>query len=620
MRVVKALSTLVALFVLASLLIVGPSAADQQQLTNGSESPIENEPADVESDDSLPAESEFGGFAGSFSADEANGEDPFTGTGRPETLYDSHGYHLGLAPTSRPQLGGYGPMGPIMRADLREGLRDYVADGALVVAASSELSKARADWDRGVDFVDQVDYQLSFRRGYDFLSTEPSHLASVLEDKLALPPELAELGLFLTAEEQRELIRRDALGSHMDRLRTVAELARAPRAEAGTSGSSLWSSGIRGSNALPLRHHDNLVEIWQDQLAGGVLVMAVRDERLINWSGIERIVSREEVTVVEVPFSSRQYDAFRAELTRQLDDLGIDYTVSTRRSSQEGLTIEVTVETPAGLPGEFGTGVPTSAFEVGAGQIGSPINDPQDDHAWDRLHPGQGLIVQDSGTSGGCTWGATGHTSNWNYIVTAGHCLDEHENSSDWVGNDVEVYTGNPDDFTKHKLLTPGSVFVHSRNDTRDAARILSKYANTNCYHGTEDNPAADCAWAIKQRASHNSWEIDSDRTCASLARSNTYRCGKITDHKISQSGTTGLVEVDFRGAKGDSGAGAKWGSTLDGIIVQKRDRVLRKDRVLMQTAYHVKQALGSSFDFNCAPSPVRRDADEWGSCPVINR
>lgn len=105
---------------------------------------------------------------------------------------------------------------PFNEVDLPVGLRDYVSDEALTLAASSGMAPARAAWDQPQDFVDQIDYQLAFRSRYDFLTTDPDHLASLLLEKPRNTTGSEEMSLFLTRTEAAELQRRDRVGEQID--------------------------------------------------------------------------------------------------------------------------------------------------------------------------------------------------------------------------------------------------------------------------------------------------------------------------------------------------------------------------------------------------------------------
>lgn len=117
----------------------------------------------------------------------------------------------------------------------------------------------------------------------------------------------------------------------------------------------------------------------------------------------------------------------------------------------------------------------------------------------------------------------------------------------------------------------------------------------------------------MSDRASHNSWEINSDYTCASLGSSNTYRCGLILEENY---GSARRTRAGLQSQSGDSGAGTKWTTYIDGIVAQSNG-----SEVLFGTAYDVKVQLDNgSFDFNCYPIEVHKASQYWGTCPVIDR
>lgn len=498
--------------------------------------------------------------------------------------------------TDTPGLGRYGPDGQISRSALPESLRDYISSEAISMANSPELQAVRKVWRGPNDFVDQVDYQIMFRDGYDFLDSSPGQIASAMATGSRAAASFEEMGLLLAPAEAAELARRDRLGQEIE------GLERAIGARAG------------------------LVEIWQDQHDGGKLVAYVTSSRRVDRRAVARKVGWADLRIVQVPYSRAEVRRHQLELHDQLVELGVSFSIGHVRT-QRSFTLEVMVEDLDALPESFGAGVPKDLFSVVEGPTPTLANDPDANHNWADLQPGQTIYV-DNGPASWCTWGINGHTSNWNYLVTAGHCLADHENFSGWVSSaNMAIWNGSRSANTIYKRMTAssGNVFVHSNfEDWRDAARVSVYRANTNCYHGTESNKATDCPWRIQDRTYHNSWEVGSDRTCASLGRSNAYRCGKIEDENVSASSgafdSNRMVELQFTADPGDSGSGAKWENTFDGIITMKKTRFLRSDRSLMVTAYDVKRSLGSSFDFNCAAGFARKNADEWGACPTRDR
>lgn len=500
------------------------------------------------------------------------------------------------ADDARRGLGSYGPSGTIRRSDLPADLQGVVSDEALRMANSPSLATARARWNENSDFVDQIDYQLAFRSRFDFLSADADHLGRLLAAKPETMEGTEEMGLFLTPDEAAELKRRDDLGEYIEQIE--ARLGESPA----------------------------LVAAWIDQMNGGRITVAVHGEiisrramRLARAAGVD-------LHVVQVPYSSVDYERFRSTLSDELTATGMPFRVGTDRSASH-YRIEVSIEDAGRLPTDFASSVPADAFQVEQGARIAPAGLPQDDHATADLQPGLMLWLDLSEGWGICTWGINGHTNNWNYVVTAGHCMGQTLwDSSGWVDDgDIEVWAGSQIQNALWDQLTPGDTFVHSRlRNTFDVARISSPNADTNCYHGTTNDWGRDCPWRIENRTLHDRWETNQDRTCSSLGVSNRYRCGLILDEDVELNygadfdnwSTDRAVEVDYPSVPGDSGSGAKWNHTFDGIIVCCDGTPTS----FMVTAYDVKRGLGGSFDFNCSSGFARRDADEWGACPAIDR
>lgn len=213
-----------------------------------------------------------------------------------------------------------------------------------------------------------------------------------------------------------------------------------------------------------------------------------------------------------------------------------------------------------------------------------------------------------------CGWGFNGHTQIYNYIITAGHCPGGvHDETKRTVADD-EIRISHPASGTT-RILT-SNPFVYSNNDADyDVARISSAYADDNCFHGA----SYACEWRMDKRAWWNSQDPGQDRTCISLARTNRYTCGYITELNVSEDDMDGLMKVDFAVQTGDSGSGAKWGNTIDGILV-KRD-LGDNNTGLIQGAYEVKIGLGSNFDFNCGVGRTTNGAPYyWDPCPGYSR
>lgn len=174
-------------------------------------------------------------------------------------------------------LGGYGPVGLISRRDLPDGISTLVSDEALVVAGSAELSDVRLHWSQSVDFVDQVDYQLSFRQASGFLSMDRQHLARVLS---AEPNKEAfeELGLVLADAEWAEMQERERRAhQYLPRIRAAMGVVE-PSEEGGE-----------------VEYDDVFGGTWIDQVSGKLVVAATKfddetRERVLEAAGPHEVL------------------------------------------------------------------------------------------------------------------------------------------------------------------------------------------------------------------------------------------------------------------------------------------------------------------------------------------
>jgi len=496
-------------------------------------------------------------------------------------------------------LGEYGHVGTIVREQLPDGLQGLVSDAALATANDPVFAATRASWDVEADFVGQVDYQLSFRSKVDFMSRDYKHIAGLLLDR---PSNMGSetMGLFISAAEVAEMSRRDALG---DRMNLLVE---------SVTGTSLDQvpEGI-----LP-EYGPNFGGIWQDQLDGGRIVLSVLDASTVDLDALARIVGgQQHLRVIEQHFTYNQIETYRRQLHAELDTIGMDRDIEAVRSDR-GRLLEVRVTDPEKLPESFGQGVPDTAFWVVEGEPLVELGAPASTHSLTDQQPGLRVSVLETGQGASwCTWGFNGHTSSLHYLILAGHCMPEsYENhGGNWIGSDIEI-NQNGD---AARNLTPGDSYLYSHDtDTYDAARISSLYANDNCYHGNNavSAPSPHCRWPMATRAWHNSWDIGSDLTCASLGNSNAYRCGYIEE---INSGNGNRTRVSMAVNSGDSGSGMKFGYRIDGILTDKSTT-----DAFFQTAYHVQVALGNGyFYFNCHSSSIitYTDPADWGACPAVD-
>ena len=143
----------------------------------------------------------------------------------------------------------------------------------------------------------------------------------------------------------------------------------------------------------------------------------------------------------------------------------------------------------------------------------------------------------------------------------------------------------------------------------------IDDYADTNCYHVRETSSTnGHCTSPIKNRASYNSWEINSDRSCMSRGKTNSFECGWIREENFN---STNYVRVEIFSQGGDSGAGLLYAGTADGILVWHVDA----NNSAFMTTYYVQVELGNGYFYlNCAPTATTKTPSQWGSCPIVDR
>lgn len=208
----------------------------------------------------------------------------------------------------------------------------------------------------------------------------------------------------------------------------------------------------------------------------------------------------------------------------------------------------------------------------------------------------------------GCTWGVTGHTASYTYIVSAGHCFTPAGSVLSGWG-----YRWATQNISGNEISTTPSAFVYARaydsNADFDHGRISSPSADTNCYHY-----AGHCTRKITERISLYAHAVG-QTVCATLASDDStahpYDCGTVVDADYNEGGLTNRVEVNsMDGHPGDSGAGLHYFNNFHGVLTHVNES---ESRILFEPAYWVKAYIGAStFDFNCV-----RSGSWWSSCPI---
>ncbi len=498
-------------------------------------------------------------------------------------------------------LGSYGPTGPITRSRLPLGVDTYVNDQAIVTAQHPALQDARAAWHSDIDFVDQIDYQLKFRAQTDYLETQPAHLGELLTQR-PINFGYEELRLYMFDEEVAEFMRRAALGDLMEEIegRFIVE-----------EGSEAGGPGL----------DPNFVGVWQDQLDGGRIVLTLVEGTELDADQARLVVDNIDVRVRFQRDSMANLLRDRDRVNFESAAAGWGITANILPDAQ-GFGLQLRGAGISSLAGTLASLVQTERFTLLEAPPLPRAGNPRDLHSAANQQPGLAIRIYSTSSSSGqerqCGWGFNGNTNSYHYLVTAGHCGDTgfgnySNDSGHWYGGAFEISQTHLN--THPRNITPGQTFVRSKtNATYDVLRAETTYANDNCYHGSGGSGAAHCEWPMRNRASHNSWEPGNDTTCASLSRSNTYRCGWIQAENWCDGGGCRYVSWIVGVQGGDSGSGTKYSNTIDGIIVGGD-----ATGSVFNTAYDVKSQLG--FDFNCAVGQFTMShPSSWPNCPVVNR
>lgn len=495
---------------------------------------------------------------------------------------------------TEPGLGNYGAQGPIDRGLLPKYAADRVDDRAIALAQAPQLAAARTSWNVEMDFVFHVDYQLKFRSQTDYLSTDPGHLGALLKNR---PRNLGidSLGLYMTDGEAAEFVRRQERG---DRIPLI-------RAAIGES-----ESKVEGQEP---RYGPNFGGVWQDQMDGGAIVLALVDPSRADQARLAQIAGgKEHLRVIDVEYSWNQVQGFRDRLLAALDKRGVPAGVRVNSTGQ-GRKLEVFSPEPKTVTSDLLGLVPGNLVSVVEGPLDVEEAPPSDTHPEAEQQPGLSIELDPGGI---CTWGINGHSTVWNYLVTAGHCGDPpFEEFAGAFTDDLEIHQN--DSFE----LTPGSQFLESLNSAGwDMKRMASPQADSNCYHAV-----GSCIRYVQWRAFHNSWEVGSDIVCASLGTTNNYVCGTVAEENYSSTaaGCEGSrwVRYNIDTSNGDSGSGLIGPVASPAVTIDAIHACGSGTSGFGNTAFDVKTQTILTWDFNCASSVVTgRAPTAWGACPVLDR
>jgi hypothetical protein len=346
---------------------------------------------------------------------------------------------------------------------------------------------------------------------------------------------------------------------------------------------------------------------------GGAIVVALVDPARADRAKLARIAGgKEHLRVIDVEHSWDQVQGFRDKLLAALDKRGVPAGVRVNSTGQ-GRKLEVFSPKPGSVPRDVLGLVPAGLVSVVEGTLDVEEAPPGDTHPEAEQQPGLSISFV---PGGGCTWGINGHSTSWNYLVTAGHCGSPpfEEFAGDFT-DDLEILQNGSFE------LTPGSQYLESLNSAGwDMKRMASPQADSNCYHAV-----GSCVRYVQWRASHNSWEVGSDTVCASLGTTGTYVCGTVVEENYSSTaaGCEGSrwLRYNVDTGSGDSGAGLIGPVASPAVTIDAIHACGSGTTGFGNTAFDVMDQTPLAWDFNCAPSVVTgRGPTAWGACPVLDR
>jgi hypothetical protein len=445
----------------------------------------------------------------------------------------------------------------------------------------------------------------SFRSNYDFLSDDPDYIRQLVGSSDANDEALKTLGLEMSESEWAEFQRRQELIAEIVPIqRIVTGLALDEESELRDT-ARLVETGERASTG------SLFAGVWLDQLDGGRIKLAVTDADAVDTQAIYSLLPRgaEDLVVIEQRYSRDELEAFKRSIGDAIaaGDVraatGYDY-------SEAGIKVRV-IPHGQGVDVESITrDVPNDAFVVAEPRDYVLASQPHTTHSSGNQQSGLQIGIWRSGPTlfNSCTWGVTGHTAEYTYIVSAGHCFTPEGTVLSGWGHRWATQNA-----SGNVVSTPSSAFVYARardsSADYDHGRISSPRANTNCYHA-----AGDCNSLITERISLYAHAVG-QTVCVSLAAnastSLSYDCGTVVDADYNEQGYTNRVEVASVAAHlGDSGAGMRYIDNFHGILTSAD---VPNQMILFEPAYYVKAFIGAStFDFNCV-----RSGSWWGSCPI---
>jgi len=464
-----------------------------------------------------------------------------------------------------------------------------------------------------------LQYARQFRSQFDFLSTDQAHLEWLVFDG-GEPSSLTAYGLEMTAAEQEEMERR------------VAVMARLPDAKRMVTGRAFDLAEV--ALELPDRRLSTgpiFSGIWQDHMDGGRLKLAVTDAGAVDREALYALFPRasEDLAIIEQSYSLDELHTwrdlvwFRIAVQRLPAGVGFHYSDSGVRLQLELYPGPQVVDLDALLEGVPRAEVVIMPMSQGPEDLGYPGNN----HGSTQM-AGLKIGVHGSGLFLDCTWGLSGHTSSFAYLITAGHCVTLPGTILSGYG--ARWVTQND---TSANVISASNAFIYARNKDGSAAldhariQLHSSYANSNGnkYHGSVSSHTAHNSTRTTSRLNFNAHAVG-QVVCASLGKTNQFRCGTVTSTATSGffigQPYVNRVRASICGTWGDSGAGVigtgGLNATIHGLLTNGwpcTDHLYPNQGILFEKAWYVKAYMGaSSFDFNCVWT-----GSWWTSCPVVD-
>lgn len=251
--------------------------------------------------------------------------------------------------------------------------------------------------------------------------------------------------------------------------------------------------------------------VYIDQLDGGRLVVGFKDENLVSKMNLKKEYSSNEVKFKHIKYSTSDLKNKKEEIVNARNDLeskGIRIVGVGLSIEEEKVVIEIenpTTEDIATLNSLFGE----ESIKIEKGEMKEPF-----DRASNKYRPvAAGAQFNPQGYF--CTVGFSAKdSSNNNYLVTAGHCID---------GSGLKVYQSYDPNATTRLIGTTANE-SYNWNTKADAGLVSVSSTHTTSYL-LSNQTTADMIISARQLNDYEGLLV-----CLSLGETNSHFCTKITD------------------------------------------------------------------------------------------